>query len=29
MLTEIAKAQIKKETDSTIDVDAIKRKFGI
>ena len=29
LLTEIAKAQIKKETDSTIDVDAIKRKFGI
>lgn len=29
MLTEIAKAQIKKEKNLTIDIDAIKRKFGI
>ena len=29
MLTEIAKAQIKKETDSTVDVDKLKRMFGI
>lgn len=29
MLTEIAKAQIKKEKNLTIDIDSIKRKFGI
>lgn len=29
MLTEIAKAQVKKEKDLSFDVDAIKRKFGI